>query len=236
MLAHFLNALGVPNDDGLLVANNGERGLEIPDLEESVVHGAANDLVEEHGLRRVIVYFLTLAMDRVPFDVHLWTWMDGLSESTEPDAKSDLAAATEDQEDDESEGEDDPARRRSFTTLDRLLVYAVVDSKQGVVRSLDEDEVDDALEEFVNLNGRRQHSYFHLGLRDVLFGRSLGDALSDSNRDRKRWYWAGAIQGWARLESWADIVQRTIPIRSSVVWVTAATLQRMRPRVTSCAH
>ena len=208
MLAHFLNALGVPNNDGVLTASNGEPGFEIPNLEESAVHEAANDLVEEHGLRRVVVYFLTLAMDRVPFITHLWTWMDGLSEPAEPDTQTDLAVMPQDDEEDdeEVESEDDPGRHRSFTTLDRLLVYALVDSKQGVVGSLDEDEIDDAVEEFVSLNGRRQHSYFHVGLRDVLFGRSPGQALSTSNRDRERWYWAGVIQGWARLESWADIV------------------------------
>ena len=207
MLAHFLNALEVPNDDGLLIANNGERAFEMPDLEEPVVHAAANDLADEYGLRRVVVYFLTLTMDKTPFGVHLWTWMGGLLEPAEPDAQTDLVATTHDDEDEEeAESDDDPGRHRSFTTLDRLLVYAVVDSKQEVVRSLNEDQVDDAVEEFVKLNGRRQHSYFHLGLRDVLFDRSLGEALSDSNRDRKRWYWAGAIQGWARLESWGKIV------------------------------
>ncbi len=207
MLALFLNTLGVPNKDGVLFASNGERGFKIPDLEESAVHEAANDLVEEHGLRRVVVYFLTLALDRVPFVAHLWTWMDGLSKPAEPDTQTDLAIVPlDDDEDEEEESENDPARHRSFTTLDRLLVYALVDSKQGVVGSLDEDEIDDVVEEFVSLNGRRQHSYFHLGLRDVLFGRSPGQALTASNQDRERWYWAGVIQGWARLESWANIV------------------------------
>ena len=205
MLAHFLNALGVPNNDGVLVASTGERGFKTRDLEETAVHDAANDLAEEHGLRRVVVYFLTLAMDGVPFVDHLLSWMDGLSQPAEPDAQTDLAIVSQD-EDEEAESENDPARHRSFTTLDRLLVYALVDSKQGVVGSLDEDEIDDAVEEFVSLNRARQHSHFHLGLRDVLFGRSPGKALAAPNRKRERWYWAGAIQGWARLESWADIV------------------------------
>ena len=205
MLAHFLDTLGVPNSDGVLINNDGERGFKIPDLEESVVHDAANDLVEEHGLRRVVVYLLKLTMDGVPFADQLWSWMDGLSEPLEAVARAGIKAIPQ-EEKEGTETESDPARHRSFTTLDRILIEAMVDSKQGVVGSLEEDEVDDAVDEFVNLNGRRQHSYFHLGFRDVLFDRPPSQRLPASNKNRERWYWAGAILGWARVESWAKIV------------------------------
>ena len=78
MLAHFLDALDIPNDDGVA------KGFSDPDPGEAVVRGAAEDLAREHGIRRVVVYFLTLASPRVtptvPFADHLWHWMKGLLE------------------------------------------------------------------------------------------------------------------------------------------------------------
>jgi len=74
MLAQFLNAIGIPNQDGVPVEDDEQFGRRDPG--DSVVHAAANDLVVEHGLRRVVVYFLTLASQRVPFEAHLgvgWT-------------------------------------------------------------------------------------------------------------------------------------------------------------------
>lgn len=203
MLARFLDRLDIPNDDGRMQGSAGG------DPGEAEVHGAAEDLVREHGLRRAVVYFLTLAIQRVSFAGHLWTWMEGLLARV--DAPSQIASGVDGQDDvdlrEEPDEQDDPARHRGFTTLDRLLVEAVVDSKQGVVGGLDADEIDDAVDEFVKLNGRRHHSHFHVGLRDVLFDRPTGQDLSASNRNIERWYWTGAIQGWARLERWARIAQ-----------------------------
>lgn len=203
MLAYFLDALGLPNQDGVPL----EDGEKFPghDPGESVVHAAANDLVVEHGLRRVLVYFLTLTLQRVPFATHLASWMDELSEPVGTDSEAEMEAIAPEGEEG-GETESDPARHRSFTTLDRMLIEAMVDSKQGVVGSLEEDEVDDAVDEFVNLNGREHHRYFHVGFRDVLFDRLPSRQLPARNKNRERWYWAGAILGWARVESWADIV------------------------------
>ena len=205
MLAHFLDALDIPNDDGVA------KGFSDPDPGEAVVRGAAEDLAREHGIRRVVVYFLTLASPRVtptvPFADHLWHWMKGLLERAQGVAEAEREIPEKDDADldEEPESTNDPGRHRSFTTLDRLLIEAVVDSEQDVVGSLGEDEVDDAVDELVSLNGRRQHSFFHAGFRDVLFGRALGE-IPARNKTRARWYWAGVILGWARLEAWPAIV------------------------------
>ena len=78
MLARFLSALGIPNDDGVVIPNEDgvAEGLEYGDLGETKVHGAADDLVREHGLRRSVVYFLTLAVLGVPFRDHLQSWLE----------------------------------------------------------------------------------------------------------------------------------------------------------------
>ena len=90
--------------------------------------------------------------------------------------------------------------------LDRLLINAVVDTKQGVNGALGEDELHAAVDEFVNLNGRRHQSCYHAGFRDAIFNQPTAELPAD-NANQRRWYWTGAILGWARTERWQLIVQ-----------------------------
>ena len=108
-------------------------------------------------------------------------------------------------------------RRLRITPLDRLIIDAVVDTRQGVAGALTKRELTRAVDEFVNLNGRRQQSYFHAGFRDAIFDLPLGEDLPAQNEKRVRWYWTGAIQGWARSESWeriADAYDATGAVRT----------------------
>ncbi len=208
MLAHFLNALEIPNDDGIPKRDDETGEFAQLDVEEPDVHQAAENLVSEHGLRRVVVYFLTLDILGTPFTDHLWSWMQQSLEQVSTAVLEEPVAEPDDEElyEPDVDGGSDPGRHRSFTTLDRLLIEAIVDSKQEVVGSLSADEVDDAVDELVNLNGRRQHSYFHLGFRDILFSGTPRQEIPATNRMRARWYWAGAILGWSRSNSWAEVV------------------------------
>lgn len=95
---------------------------------------------------------------------------------------------------------------RSLTTLDRLLNNATIDSSQGILGSLTEKEMTEAVNEFVRLNGRRPPSFFHAGFCASIFDRPLLSGLRGQDRDRARWYWAGAVQGWAYAEAWPVIV------------------------------
>lgn len=206
MLAQFLDSLDIPNDDGIRPTGpEDERPGSGP--AEADVHSAADDLAREHGLRRVVVYFLTAAILEEPYTAHLISWLTALSpDAAPPDVASSDAESAPALDDEVEEEEGDPARHRSFTTLDRLLIEAMVDARQDVVGSLEEDEVDDAVDEFVSLNRSRQHSYFHVGLRDVLFKGGASAELPAPSEERVRWYWAGSIMGWVRSESSADIV------------------------------
>ena len=98
-----------------------------------------------------------------------------------------------------------PVRRLRITALDRLIINAVVDSRQGVEGALSNQDMNDAVDEFVRMNGRRQQSYFHAGFRDALFDLPHPTALPAQNEKRARWYWSGAIHGWARSELWDRI-------------------------------
>lgn len=229
MPARFFDSLGIPHDEGVA------EGSGDHDPGAAVVGAAADDLAREHGRRRTVVFLLMLAAQRVPFADHLWHWLQRSSQRPEA-ASGTVALPSENEppedtgpEPEPSSGDPEPAgggpevgaisqpdpddgnggevdRLHTLRTLDRLLIEAMVDSRQGVEGSLDEDAIDDAVDEFVNLNGRRQQSFFHTGFRDVLFNRSLAGELPAENRTRSRWYWAGVILGLARLESWARIV------------------------------
>ena len=99
--------------------------------------------------------------------------------------------------------------RRSLriTPLDRLMIDAVVDSRQGVTGALSQQDLTEAVDEFVNLNGRRQQSHFHVGFRDALFDLPFAADLAAENATRARWYWAGVVQGLARSQSWVRVAE-----------------------------
>ena len=96
-------------------------------------------------------------------------------------------------------------RHAPFTTLDRVLIDAVVDARQGIVGALNDDEIDSAVDELLQLNGRRDHSYYLAGFRDAMFGRQ--PIRKPENAMQMRWYWVGAVQGWRRSESWDRIAE-----------------------------
>lgn len=133
----------------------------------------------------------------------------GLSAGPERAASASESLSSADAARRRGEAADDGSQRplTSMTSLDRLLIQAILDAAQGVSGALSRDEVDRAVEEFVRLNGRRALSYYHAGFRDTVFGESPAPEGPALDRDGKRFYWAGAIQGWARTRSWPSIVR-----------------------------
>ena len=95
----------------------------------------------------------------------------------------------------------------AHTPLDRIIIDAVVDSLQGVAGALSRNDLIKAVDELVNLNGRRHQSFFHAGFRDALMDRPFDTVLPAESDRRARWYWAGAIQGLARSKSWDRIIE-----------------------------
>ena len=208
MVIAFLDGLGVSHDKGKVDS------LSVVDADEEVVRSATREIVEEFGLRAAAVYLLTLRFFGAPAGDLGRAWLQELLEAPGAEAavEADESAATEEEavdgraEDDHRE-QDDPTRQPSFTTLDRLLILAAVDTAQGIEGALSEDQLDDVVDELVTLNGRRHQSYFHAGFRDVLFDKPVGEELPAANQSRLRWYWTGAVQGWARRERWDCIVR-----------------------------
>ena len=208
MVSAFLDALGVPHEEG------GVDTFQQVDADDSVIQAAAERMVQEHGFRAAAVYLLALKLWNAPAGEKGRAWLQELLEAPpdtadpEPDESPEVAPEPSSPPAEETVAEqDDPTRQRSFTTLDRLLVDAAVDAAQGIRGALSEDELDDVVDELVTLNRSRHQSYFHAGYRDVLFDRAIAEELPAENQTRLRWYWTGAIQGWARRKQWDCIVR-----------------------------
>ena len=208
MVVAFLDGLGVSHDQAQVDS------WSVIDAEKEVVRSAARGIVEAFGWRATAVYLLTLRFSGAPAGEMGRAWLqEGLEAAgAEAAIEADESAATEevageDRAADDHLEQDDPTRQPSFTTLDGLLIVAAVDTAQGIEGALSADQLDDVVDELVTLNGRRHQSYFHAGFRDVLFDKPVGEELPAANQSRLRWYWTGAVQGWARRERWDCIVR-----------------------------
>ena len=181
---------------------------DLAGVTEEAVRIAADRLVAKHGVRPTLVCLLVLALVHRALVAPLRAWWRDFASGAEP---SESASAEEPDDarnaDPDGSAGSDPTHQPSFTTLDRILLRSVEDARQGVVGALDEDEIDDAVDEFLQLNGSRHRSCFHVGYRDALFGRELQGQQHAHDASRMRWYWAGAMQGWARSESWSRIAK-----------------------------
>lgn len=179
-------------------------------VSEEAVRKAADALLDEFGARETFVCFLAVVLLRVPLAEPLQRWMqEQTSAEPAPEEAPDVAPAPAEEPPTDhvrADEVDETGRERTFTTLDRVLIQAAVDAKHGNEGALSEDEVDDMVDDYVHLSGRRYRSHFHAGFRDALFGRPPADTLPATSRSHERWYWAGAVQGWARLELWPRIV------------------------------
>lgn len=193
MAQRFTGLLGLATPNDIVDAS--------AELDEDAVRRAASALQDEYGQREAAVYFLALAVRDGPAAEGLRTWMREQAQEAPAHAEDEAQEAPADAE----AAPDELGREQEFTTLDRVLMQTVVDAKHGVEGSLAEDEVDDMVEDYIHLNGKRHRSHFHAGFRDALFERSVDAPAQD--RRRARWYWAGAVQGWSRSESWERIVR-----------------------------
>ena len=208
MVTGFLDALGVPHREGIF------NSFEEVDANEDVARSAVLKLVTEYGPMASTVYLLTLRHFGAPAGEKGRAWLQELLEAPPGEASLDSVESpsvepeTADHQAEANQTEqEDPTRQLSFTTLDRLLILSAVDSAQGIKGALTADELDDVVDELVTLNGRRHQSYFHAGFRDVLFDKPVAEELPAANQSRLRWYWTGAVQGWARIERWDCIVR-----------------------------
>jgi hypothetical protein len=110
----------------------------------------------------------------------------------------------------QTKDEEPPAQEPSvpgFTTLDQVLIDAVIAATAGQMGALAPDSAHDLVSEVVELNIKRHQSWFHLGFLDVLQGRPVDPNRPEANPERRAWYLAGAISARARRGEHAGIVE-----------------------------
>lgn len=188
------------------------------------VRRAADAVAEEFGEREAVVLLMIVVVLEAPMSASLMDWMrrraaaQAAAGAGAPEETGGRAVdARSVPETPPADAAREPGREHTFTTLDRVLVQAAVDARRGIEGALSEDEVDDVVNDYVHLNGRRRRSHFHAGFRDALFGREPEpEALSAQKADQARWYWAGAVKGWADSDAWqriADEYDRRLVVR-----------------------
>lgn len=177
------------------------------EVADEAARETATHLVDRFGARDAVIFLLATSLADRPLARALRGWFADFQVPI--DLEPSTSAEAQEQDDAEGDTPDtsqEPDRQEEFTTLDRLLILAAVDARQEVLGAEREDAIDDAVGELLQLSGRRHRSYFHVGFRDALFDRPLGEEIPAENDARLRWYWNGAIQGLARTKSWERIV------------------------------
>jgi len=200
MLSTFLNALGLPHNNGLI-----QEDVQPPDMAGfrkgiQAIHGKFPD-------KDVAVYLSCLIL----LGQDLW---DHLSEAIEAE-QFDLAgllgiaapgkseAGPKEQAEEEEETTAQPEDTDEFTTLDNWLIRTIVASAFGEEGALQPEQVEDLVEETVELNASKQHRLFHRGYLHAIFGRGLSFHFQGENEERRLWYFCGALFGFLRREDHA---------------------------------
>ncbi|MDC0159958.1 hypothetical protein OAJ07_00680 [Gemmatimonadales bacterium] len=200
ILAAYLDGVGIEHKEGRLVG-------AIEDLEPVSADQAKSvsaDLLDHHEHEAVLVYLFALHIIHEKLCPDLGNWLhEILAKLTEDD----LLALKTDEEDEAEINEEAEALETSlgFTKLDELLIRSIVDTVGEVDGARTIDDLDDILEELEHLSSDRHTTFFHLGFTDVLLGRELRTKFAVENPSRWRWYYSGAISGFARLETYDRI-------------------------------
>ena len=211
LVRSFLDGLGIPHENGEVDS------LTQLDASRYTLAKVAAGMVDEYGDRAVAIYFLVLWLAGTTLGEKSCEWLKERWRVGEPaDDVAEDGAAGGDSPEDRDPGPGEPAgrawepapREGSLTTLDRIIDRALEDRARGTLGALNESEIDDAIDEFVTLNGTRHESYFHPGYRDVLFERDMGRSPRTEHPSRLRWYWAGAVSAWAMRERWGRIASQ----------------------------
>jgi hypothetical protein len=182
LLSSFLQACGIPEENGFV---SGEQ----PPPAQDKLRRAIGVISAKFDARTVSIYLAYLLALKDAF------WKN-LHEAASP---ADIAALTE--KTPEAEPEVKPATAEQsdeFTTLDNLLIQRAVATATNEIGALSEDQLEDLIEEIVELNSARQHSYFHRGYFHALFSRPLEFSFRGENAKRRLWYLAGAVMGLLR--------------------------------------
>jgi hypothetical protein len=191
MICSFLDSLGIPHENGLI--------NDDPAPPDSQAFSACiQKLLSAYEPRIVCIYIGYLVLTG---DDTLWTPLQKAVEEIPLDFAEHLSQKIGTQEVVEptvEEEEKEPERTSSFTTLDHLLIKTMVASALQVDHALPEEHVEHLIDEVVELNVERKHSFFHRGFFNALFNREMAFDFPGANDERRSWYFCGAFMGYLR--------------------------------------
>jgi hypothetical protein len=154
---------------------------------------AADGLAAEFPLDDLVLSLVAAAIVHPVLKFDVERWLEALAPRT--------VAVVETIHEGEAPGGDAADRVEEafgFTTLDRALIRAIEECRQGIAGALEQDALDDLLLEVVKLNGSQERFHFHLGYRDALFDRQPNAELAAGLQERLLWYRTGYVAGLAR--------------------------------------
>jgi hypothetical protein len=194
LLSAYLDALGVPHEEGKV-----EPGYDTEEEGDHVAH-AAGEVREAFPADDVAVYLVALTLTTPNLATGVPAWLGenllprpergkGAGPLPAPEAADEAETREpeliQEARTDGPEGEAAPGS--PFTTLDRLLIGAVVDSAQEVRGAMGALELEDLVGEVVELNSDRHESYFHRGFLDAVAEHPWRERLPAENPARRAW-------------------------------------------------
>lgn len=193
LLSAFLRASDIPEENGFVSG-------ESPVPQKNQLRRGIGKIGAEFDRRTVAIYLAYLLTNGGDFwenlhDAVTPSDLAPLSEAPAGEVASAGGSAEADQAESESATVEDST---AFTTLDNLLIQRAVATATNETGALSEDQLEDLIEEVVELNSGRQHSFFHRGYFHALFSRSLEFSFRGENATRRLWYFAGAVMGLLR--------------------------------------
>lgn len=201
LMQAVLDGASIPNNEGFI-----EEDLPESPTAEAFAKGIKKALATNPA-RQVAIYIFWLIADSEADDS---TWKnlaegvaatslsaEALAPSYEGEGK---AEAPEENDDDSPEGESVQEDSTDFTTLDNFLIPALVAAALGTEGALNEDQAADLVDEIIDLNEKRQRTYFHRGFFHALFGRPFQFTFPGANEERRIWYLTGVLMGLLRQQ------------------------------------
>lgn len=197
MLTVFLDAAGIPHADGCI--DGDLAGVPSPEALLAGYQALAGRFPKQH----ILIYFRALLALEGTEDT--WQNLSGLLRQIEHNGLTKSEPGIGPSED--AKIEHLPESSEEFTSLDNLLIQAIVNTALNVEGALAKEQLDDLTDEFLHLNGTRKQSFFHRGFFDALFSTEANPEHDGENVESRLWYVAGAVMGWTRRRMPERIVE-----------------------------
>lgn len=189
LLSAFYDACGVPHQ-------NGETKVEgVPVPVPAVVRKAVEGLRGAYEPRDIAAFLAVLGLRAgKEWQPVVWPLADEIRAGIDAPSTAIKAA------DAETEAARPPEDSDELTTLDLVLIDAIVAAASETRGCLTADAAEDLVEEVIQLSAHRHRSYFHRGFLQRLMDLDPAGPFVEENPTRRAWLLAGEIMALARKQ------------------------------------